>query len=239
MYKLIKLKSDIRGLAITLSAAQLARYRDQLSLPGMTNQKQERLLDSHCLLICGEQSAEYAIVHLVQAGIGKITLALENESSSVNEMLVQNPDVELVHQAIDDLPDETIRSASVVLETSNDWQYKLRLSDICMHHDIALVHSGVLGPRVQLYTMVPSRSACLRCALQQTGMDDIPLTPVSQTSLRPMSAWLGALMALEAIKLITKLGVTQGNELWKMDGLSGELEIVRGLDPQRGCPDCG
>jgi len=43
-------------------------------------------------------------------------------------------------------------------------------------------------------------------------------------------------MALEAIKIIAGLGVTQGNELWKMDGLSRELEIVRGLDRQRDCP---
>ncbi len=207
----------------------------------MTQDKQERLLASHCLLICGERSAEFAIVHLIQAGIGKITLAEENGSRLAGLIAKQNdnPDVELILQPLDDLSDETIKSADVVVETSRDWQYKLRLSDICMHHDIALVHSGVLGPRVQFYTMVPDRSACLRCALPHAGIDDIPLAPVDQTSLRPMSAWLGALMALEAIKLITKLGVTQGNELWKMDGLSGELEIVRGLDPQRGCPDCG
>jgi hypothetical protein len=46
------------------------------------------------------------------------------------------------------------------------------------------------------------------------------------------------MQALESLKILSRLGVSQGNELLKFDGLSGEFEVIRGLDPRRDCPDC-
>ena len=70
-------------------------------------------------------------------------------------------------------------------------------------------------------------------------MDDVPLTPTDTSTLAPVSAMIGALQALETIKIVARLGASQGNELWKFDWLSGEFETVRGLDPRFDCPDCG
>lgn len=75
------------------------------------------------------------------------------------------------------------------------------------------------------------------------GIDDFPHTtrkiPGQKPELLPVHGMIGSLMALEAIKVLTRLGVSQGNEMLKFDGFSGEFEIIRGLDPRHDCPDCG
>ena len=50
-----------------------------------------------------------------------------------------------------------------------------------------------------------------------------------------MDAW----QSLEAIKYLAKVGIVQGNELFKFDCLSGEFDVIRGLDANLDCPDCG
>ena len=102
-----------------------------------------------------------------------------------------------------------------------------------------LIHAGGGGFRFQVYTMLPSKSACLRCVLPEIGMDDVPLTTMEFGALEPVAAMIGALQAVEGIKVVAKVGASQGNELWKFDWLSGEFETIRGLDPRSDCPDCG
>lgn len=81
---------------------------------------------------------------------------------------------------------------------------------------------------------------CLRCLLVELEMEDYPReasTPLS--SLPSLDSIVGGFQSLEVIKLLSGFGVSQGNELMQFDGLSGELEVLRGLDPRSDCPDCG
>jgi molybdopterin-synthase adenylyltransferase len=214
-------------------------------MPGMTDAKQERLISSSCLLIAGDAQIETTIKHLISAGVGRICVVGDESSltgiSAVTahagnvDVTVDLHKVQKNHQ----LSEALIESVDLVVEATLDWQFKLQLSDLCMRLSTPLIHSGASGLRFQLFTMVPGKSACLRCALPQAGIDDFPITPVERATFAPIATCAGALMALESIKLLANLGVTQGNELWKIDGLSGEIEIVRGLDPKRDCPDCG
>jgi|AGTN01.1.fsa_nt_gi Dinucleotide-utilizing enzymes involved in molybdopterin and thiamine biosynthesis family 2 len=210
----------------------------------MSTGKQEKLLGSKVVILCGEQSADFAVSHLIVAGVGRIIVARTDVTAANNnsEQAAGNPDViieEYRLKAASDNLEQFVQDSSVVLDASFDWQLKMRLSDACMRLSIPLIHSGTTGPRFQVFTMIPGKSACLRCALPKAGIDDFPLEPIAHVTMPAIAACTGALMALEAIKIITGLGVTQGNELWKLDGLSGELEIIRGLDRQRDCPDCG
>jgi molybdopterin/thiamine biosynthesis adenylyltransferase len=240
---------------ITLSEDQIDRYSHQLSMPGMTMDKQERLLSSTCLLVAGDTQLETTIKHLIASGVGRIMVIGDNESlNAISAIAVHsgNNDVTIdFHRAKtqfenagqfdfdEPLCEKLIHDADLVMEASLDWQFKLRLCDLCMRLGVPLIHSGSSGLRFQLFTIVPGKSACLRCALPLAGIDDFPITPVERSTFDPIATCSGALIALESIKLLANLGVTQGNELWKIDGLSGEIEIIRGLDPRRDCPDCG
>ena len=113
------------------------------------------------------------------------------------------------------------------------------LSDICMDGEKVLIHSGITGFRFQIYTMIPGRSACLRCALPLAGIDQVPLQPTTVPIVDAVIELVDAWQSLEAIKYLGKIGIVQGNELFKFDCLSGEFEVIRGLDARLDCPDCG
>ncbi|MDZ4833478.1 MAG: ThiF family adenylyltransferase [Candidatus Melainabacteria bacterium] len=237
---------------ISLTKDQLERYRHQLSMPGMTKEKQERLISSSCLLVAGDAPLETTIKHLIAAGVGKIIVIGEAFSLSAMSAIAShagNLDVTVEFHQLpasgvtsgDDhqVSESIIENVDLVVEASLDWQFKLRLCDFCMRLGVPMIHSGSSGLRFQIFTMVPGKSACLRCALPRAGIDDFPITPVERSTFAPIATCAGALMASESIKLLANLGASQGNELWKVDGLSGEIEIIRGLDPRQDCPDCG
>lgn len=161
---------------------------------------------------------------LSQAGIGKILLFDTNNSKQPWTLA----NVE-----------KSVQQSTIVIDALSDWQQKLALSDICMDCDTVLVHCGITGFRFQIYAMIPGRSACLRCALPVAGIDEVPLQPAEEEIMEAVIELAAAWQSLEAIKYLAKIGVLQGNELFKFDCLSGELEVIRGLDANPDCPDCG
>jgi len=230
-----------------LTDDQKKRYAGQLAIAGMNQKKQRDLLSSSVLVLAGYPAAKVAANQLIKMGTGKITIC-PDKSSNINfspEDLEQNPDVDvtLATRANRESLEKMVASCDLVLETCNDWQEKLSLSDFCMRNQIPMIHCGGEGLRYQIFSMIPGKSACLRCAFPVAGIDDFPHTtrkmPGQKPELLPVHGMIGSLMALEAIKVLTRLGVSQGNEMWKFDGFSGEFEVIRGLDPRNDCPDCG
>ena len=187
--------------------------------------------------------------HLALAGVGKIVLAGEGMpilETSLKEILNSLPNKQnttkfALRETVFDahLAEALIGDVDLVIDCLADWQDKLLASDVCMNLRKTLMHSGGSGMRFQIYAMRPGKSACLRCALPLAGIDDVPLLPEAGQCFEPIVAMLAAMQALETIKILARIGVSQGNELLKFDGLSGEFEVIRGLDPRRDCPDCG
>ncbi|HEY9772902.1 MAG TPA: HesA/MoeB/ThiF family protein [Planktothrix sp.] len=231
-----------------LTKEQFERFRQQLALPGMSAAAQARLLAGHVVIVGIKSWGASVAKYLADVGIGRLTIADESSRNlaelnmSMIEYLKKNPDLRMELKQWDFKPSEAEQlfgPADLIVDGLENWQHKLIASDFCMHMKKPLVHAGGSGFRFQVYTMIPGKSACLRCAFPEVGMDDVPLTDTDTTSLSPIASMIGALEALEAIKVIGKVGASQGNEMWKFDWLSGEFETVRGLNPHYDCPDCG
>ncbi|PWT94726.1 MAG: hypothetical protein C5B53_12515 [Candidatus Melainabacteria bacterium] len=213
----------------------------------MTKEAQARLLAGKATILGNSDSGAIAARALAQAGVGTLTLvdaspkALTRSSQTLAERKSFG-DTKVILKALplsDSRTEELLSHSTVVIDALADWQDKLALSDICMHARVPLIHAGVVGFRFQFFSMLPGRSACLRCALPLSGIDDVPLEPVKPGKVGAVLEMVGAWQAIEALKLIARVGASQGNELFKVDCLSGEFEIVRGLDAQSDCPDCG
>jgi len=188
--------------------------------------------------------------HLAQANVGKVVLVdqdkavLKSAAETIQKTIQPGSTTEFVCHELDfdaHFAEELINDVTMVVDCLENWQDKLLASDVCMHLRKTLIHAGASGNgmRFQIYAMRPGKSACLRCAFPLAGIDDVPLIPENNEQFEPIVAMVAAMQSLEAIKIMSRLGVSQGNELLKFDGLSGEFEIIRGLDPQHGCPDCG
>lgn len=222
------------------------RYQQQLSLPGVEEIHQVRLLAGTAFILGGMGTGVIAAEYLHSCGVGSIIAADKNnlvvDRLRQSSKLAVNPDSSVYPRLWSgdaNQLEQWIIESEVVVDGLEDWQEKLLLSDLCMSIGRPLVHAGVIGFRLQCYTMLPGKSSCLRCALPRVGIDDVPLKPPEPAGSQMVLGIAGSLQALETMKLVAQLGATQGNELIKLDGVSGEFEVFRGLDPSVDCPDCG
>lgn len=203
---------------------------------------QERLLSARALVVGVRSWGVHTVRALSGVGIGLIALSDPEMETDALERFDFAPDTKVASEPWhgNSGPAESLlEDADVVVDCLEDWQHKLMISDLCMQMKTPLIHAGGAGSRFQVYTMLPGRSACLRCVFPEVGMDDVPLTSSEHAALLPVHVMIGALQAIESVKIIARIGATQGNELWKYDWLSGEFETVHGLDPRSDCPDCG
>lgn len=232
---------------ISLTDRQLTRYACQIALPGMSDYAQEQLLKSKVVVIGMAGLGPVVALNLLEVGIGCLVL-VDTEPKLLDvaskELRGRDPDgnttVELkLAEFKATNAEELIGKADVIIDGLDNWQAKLLLSDVCMHLGKPLVHAGVIGFWFQVFTMIPKKSACLRCVFPQVGIDDVPLSPPQSGRCVPVIGMAGALQALEAIKLIAHLGAAQGNELFKFDCLTGEFETITALNKRPDCPDCG
>jgi molybdopterin/thiamine biosynthesis adenylyltransferase len=234
-------------LTISLTDEQKKKYRKQLAMPGMTAECQERLMKSRLLILGASETAFVCADHLMRLGAGHLELS----GASHYDLHLLAERLDALHPAPTDThvgvseqtfdahdSEQLITSFDVVVDGLSDWQLKLVASDACMHLSKPLVHVGGEGFRYQLYTMRPGRSACLRCVFPRIGIDDFPKTQDESALFPPVQGVLGSLQAIEAAKLAANFGASQGNELFKFDFLSGEMEMITGLDSVADCPDC-
>lgn len=208
---------------------------------------QSALSNANVYVLGSSVTGQSVIRNLYKAGARKISLLNVDMPGSQNfspgdaaapaisDEFCQKIDVDWTVANIE----KFVRQSDIVIDTLSDWQKKVTLSDICMDCDKVLIHSGITGFRFQIYTMIPGRSACLRCAFPLAGIDEVPLKPSIEPTVDAVIELVDAWQSLEAIKYLGKIGVVQGNELFKFDCLSGEFEVIRGLDANPDCPDCG
>jgi len=227
------------------------RFSEQLKLSGFAEYNQRRIASGR-VLICGAGPvAQVVALNMLNVGLGSIKvisteLARLNNLASILAPSQSEGDNSLTFELITEYPlgggsrpEELLRECQIVVDGLSGWREKLELSDMCMQYRKPLVHAGGGGLRYQLFTMVPGRSACLRCLLSMVDMEDFTHTRKEEGSLYAMDSLVGSYLALEVVKLVGKVGASQGNELFKIDGLSGEMEVLRGLDRNEDCPDCG
>lgn len=242
----------------------ISRYSRQLALPGMTVDSQKQLAAAHIVMMGLGTSAGACLSYLVEAGIAHLTLVdqLRIEETDLGEQLMfdesqigqfkvdaardylhsRNPhlEIELIKDPFNShTAEKLIAKGDIIVDALDDWQSKLLASDVCMQLGRTLIHCWINGFEFHLYTMIPGRSACLRCLLSKTGLEDLASTDPEYAALGPLSGMAGCFQAIEVIKLITGLGTTPGNHLIKFDALRRDFDDVTDLGPRADCPDCG
>ena len=106
------------------------------------------------------------------------------------------------------------------------------LNKAAIEHKIPFIHGAVSGLEGRAMTVIPGKSACIRCIYH--GMPPKVKFPVLGTS----PAIIGSIQATEVIKYITGIGTLLTNRLLIYDGLNmkfTELNVVRNIN----CEHCG
>lgn len=128
---------------------------------------------------------------------------------------------------------QAARGCDVMVDGSDNFVARFAANDAALRLGIPLVHGAATGLRGQVMTILPGRSACLRCLFQ--GPPEAAPTCHQAGILPPLAGEVGWLMAMEAVKLLCTLGHGLVNRLLTIDLTTGRRRHV----PLRPNPDCG
>ena len=131
-----------------------------------------------------------------------------------------------------------VRSVDVVVDGSDNFATKFLANDAAVAAGKPLVHGGILRTTAQLLTVAPGPAGCLRCLFEAPpGADDLPSNAQSGV-LGAVAGFAGALMAAEAVRLLTgERGAYEGR-LLSFEARTGRGRLVM-LRRRPGCPACG
>jgi len=241
---------------------QRIRYGRHLSLPEVGEAGQQKLGQAAALIVglggLGVPVASY----LAGAGVGTLylndfdTVDLSNLHRQVlysmddvgrrktdvarERLMALNPEVKLTTLSERLSPaalQELAERSSVVLDCSDNFATRFAINEATLAARRPLVSGAAIRLEAQLAVFrndLPA-GACYRC-LYQEGGEELE-TCSGGGILGPVVGTAGALMAVEAIKLIVGIGPGAGDRLTVYDGWNGEWRSLRLVaDPE--CPSC-
>jgi len=125
-----------------------------------------------------------------------------------------------------------------VIDGTDHIASKYLVNDGAVLRRVPFSHAGVVGFQGQTMTVLPGRSACLRCLFPTPPpAGDIP-TCQETGVIGALAGTMGILQAAEAIKYLLGTGDLLSDRLVTCDALAGRWRTVR-LSRAAGCPLCG
>jgi adenylyltransferase/sulfurtransferase len=242
---------------------QLLRYSRQLMLPQIDMAGQEKLLASRILIIGAGGLGSPAALYLAAAGVGELAICDDdtvdlsnlqrqilhdstrlgwNKAESARWMLERvNPDTRIlpIERRLNAAELEREAAlADLVLDCSDNFTTRFAVNAACVKTATPLVSGAVIRFEGQLAVFTPGKadSPCYRC-LYPEGSDDVEVNCVRNGVVAPLPGIIGSLQALEALKLLLKLGDTSTGRLLLFDALRlewREMKFSRTPD----CPVC-
>lgn len=244
---------------MSFSPAEVERYARHLVLREIGGPGQQKLKAARVLLVGMGGLGAPAALYLAAAGVGTLGLADADTVSLSNlqrQVLYQTddvgrPKVEVAaerlaainpHLALETHPvwldtanaGDLISRYDLILDGTDDFSTRFAVSDACVAHGKTLV-SGALG-RWTGQVGVFQGQPCYRCLVPEIPPDAETCALVGVVGA--LAGVIGAMMALEAVKIITGAGQSLAGRLLIYDALAAETRTVRiGADPS--CPVCG
>ncbi len=244
---------------MSFSDEEVDRYARHLVLREIGGAGQQALKAASVLIVGAGGLGAPAALYLAAAGVGRIGLADPDTVALSNlqrQILYAGVDVGRAkveaaaerlaglnaHVAVEPIaaglePENAaalVRPYDLVLDGTDDFATRFAVNDACLAEARPLV-SGAIG-RWTGQVGIFSGRPCYRCLVP-----DIP--PEAETCaavgvIGALAGVIGAMMALEAIKLIVGAGESLTGRLLIYDALAAETRTVRvGADPS--CPACG
>ncbi len=242
---------------------QLLRYSRHILLPQIAYEGQERLTESHALIVGAGGLGSPAGLYMAAGGVGTLTICdfdtvdLTNlqrqiihttEAVGVNKAVSAkrtlnaiNPDT-VIHivqdKSTEDTFEKLIAAADVVLDCSDNFATRYALNRLCFKLKKPLVSGAAIGfeGQVTVFDFRHQASPCYHCLFPDDG---------SETEMRcsengvfsPLVGMIGTTQAAEAMKLLMEIGQSLEGRLLLLDALNMEWRTIKlGRDHQ--CAVC-
>jgi len=156
--------------------------------------------------------------------------------AALNEV---NPDVAIValHQRLEDF--SAVAAADIVLDCTDNFATRHAINRACVRHRKALVAGAAIRFDAQLmvFDLREKTSPCYSCRFPEDAQ--VEEVQCSQMGVfAPLTGMIGAMQAMEAIKLLAQVGEPAKAKLQIFDALRAEWRTVKvAKDPA--CRVCG
>lgn len=130
-----------------------------------------------------------------------------------------------------------VKGFDIVVDALDSIDARYALNDACIKLNIPLIYAGALGMLGSICTIIPNKTACLRCIFPALAEDDMPTC--STEGVHPSILYLvGGIQVSEVVKIVLGERPTLENKLLYIDLNDLSLEKVP-VFRQAECPSCG
>jgi molybdopterin/thiamine biosynthesis adenylyltransferase len=171
----------------------------------------------------------------VRAGLPK-SVAAARQMERVHSGTVLEP---LVADLTATTADRLLSGVDLIIDGSDTFETRFLINDFSCSRGIPWVHGGAIGAEGRVLTILPGRTACLRCLIPDPPEPGALPTCETAGVLGTAALVVGAVEANEAIRLLAGDQDRLGNRLFVCDLWAGHWRSID-LGPlaAEGCPTC-
>ena len=242
---------------------QLLRYSRQILLPSFGIEGQEKLLNSHVLIMGLGGLGSPVAMYLAAAGIGKLTLVdfdnvelsnlqrqIIHRTSSLQQSKVEsaaatieqlNPLVKtscINKQLEEDGLSNLLSDVDLLVDATDNFATRFMINRACFNTSTPLVSGAAirLEGQVSVFNFKQADSPCYRCLYDEQGEEN---TSCSENGvMAPMVGIIGSIQAMEAIKVLANYGETLTGKLLITDAMFQDWRSMK-FKKDPACPVSG
>lgn len=242
------------------------RYSRQILFNEIGSKGQERLLNSHVLVVgCGALGASHAEM-LARAGVGGLRIVdrdfveftnlqrqtLFRESDALERLpkavaaktriaeINSETDVEAVIADVNYSNIESlIDGCDLVIDGTDNFLVRYLLNDACVKNGVTWIYGAAVSSYGTTMTIIPGKTPCLRCIFDE--MPDAGSSPTCDTAgvIMPIIATVSATQVAEALKILVGDTASLHGSLMQFDVWANDRQRIKLGEPNPDCKTCG
>ncbi|MBB1489318.1 HesA/MoeB/ThiF family protein [Oceanospirillum sediminis] len=241
---------------------QLLRYSRQIMLPEIDIQGQQNLLNSRVLIIGMGGLGSPAALYLAAAGVGSLVISdfddvdlsnlqrqiihgqqdigrakVDSAWESIRELNADCHVLPLPEKLSGDELKQQIALVDLVLDCSDRFSTRFAVNRYCMEVQTPLVSGAAIqfGGQLAVFDPKDPESPCYSCLYEET--DDEAMRCAENGVVAPLVGVIGAMQAMEAVKILSGAGQAATGKLQIFDALTAQWRSMK-LSRDPGCPVC-
>jgi molybdopterin/thiamine biosynthesis adenylyltransferase len=243
---------------------QLLRYSRHLLLEEIDVKGQEKILDSHILIIGAGGLGSAAAPYLAAAGVGKVTLVdhdtvdltnlqrqiMHSQNSIGNSKVASgkdflqgiNPNLiidTLEVRASETLLDNLLPNIDIVLDCTDNFTTRHLINAGCLKHQVPLVSGSALkfDGQLSVFDFRNPASPCYACLFSpEDQLDEVSCASMGVFS--PLVGIIGAIQAAQALQVLIGFGRPLMGRMLLWNALSTQIDEIR-ISRNPECVVCG
>lgn len=242
---------------------QLLRYSRHILLPQIGYEGQDKLVNSHALIVGAGGLGSPVALYLAAGGVGKLTICdydnvdltnlqrqivhttqsvgLNKAISAQQTLHAINPEVAvntIREKSSEEAFEKLALEADVVIDCSDNFKTRYALNRICVKLRKPLVSGAAIGfeGQVTVFDMRNESSPCYHCLFPEIGVEE-GMRCAENGVFAPLVGMIGTTQAAEAMKLMLGLGDSLQGRLLLLDVQAMEWRSIK-LSRDPACSVC-